>query len=189
MKTKELIKQLQEIDPSGELECCVGNADILFLDREPAYWDGCLQVLVKDEKGRIVGGKYTCKGSKVIIKTLSFGDAIFDVYDFPVEFEGERDWGYYKERVEFFRKQAEDIGNDVEGGFFIEYAIRRFNSIWTEDFDEDEIVKAAQVFYKENLDYRDQMPEDILKSRETRDFDGKEYNVIPNERDSGTGKL
>ena len=48
MKSKELIRLLQEEDPSGEVEVCVQNFDILGIHTEPAYWDGSLQVLMRD---------------------------------------------------------------------------------------------------------------------------------------------
>ena len=31
MKIKDLIAALQEADPSGEIECCVGNVDIWYV--------------------------------------------------------------------------------------------------------------------------------------------------------------
>jgi hypothetical protein len=34
MKTKEVIRQLQKQDPSGELEVCVNNEDIFFIEEE-----------------------------------------------------------------------------------------------------------------------------------------------------------
>ena len=48
MKVKDLIKQLQELDPTGEIEVCVGNSDIIDISLFPAYYDGYLQVLKKD---------------------------------------------------------------------------------------------------------------------------------------------
>jgi hypothetical protein len=81
MKTKELIKRLQEEDPTGEIECCVGNVDIHFVSREPAYWDGPLQVLERDPAKEpyynIVGGKYIKSGEKIQINLLRISD-IFD---------------------------------------------------------------------------------------------------------------
>ncbi len=55
MKTKELIRQLQREDPSGELECCVDNSDIFFVEHLPAYYDGCLEVLVRDKSSELKG--------------------------------------------------------------------------------------------------------------------------------------
>ena len=49
MKTKELIKELQELDPTGETEVVCGCGDIYFVEELPAYYDGRLGVLIKDE--------------------------------------------------------------------------------------------------------------------------------------------
>lgn len=79
MKTKKLIELLQQEDPSGEIEVCVGNVDIFFVERLPAYYDGSLQVLERDESlngYNIIGGKYVRSGHKVVINTLSITDAI-----------------------------------------------------------------------------------------------------------------
>ena len=82
MKTKDLIAALQENDPSGEIECCVGNADIHFVDVEPAYYDGRLQILERDHSKdpyyNIVGAKRTSKGSKVVLHVYSIEDYISD---------------------------------------------------------------------------------------------------------------
>lgn len=59
MKSKELIKQLQEIDPSGEIEVGVGRSDIYFVSKYPAYYDGPNFILTKDlskTNYNIIGG-------------------------------------------------------------------------------------------------------------------------------------
>ena len=90
MKTKELIRQLQEADPSGEIEVCVGNIDIHFVERLPAYYDGRLEVLKRDEDCEyynIIGGEFVAEGDKVMINTLMIEDAIWNNPDLPVSFE------------------------------------------------------------------------------------------------------
>jgi hypothetical protein len=90
MKTKELIRLLQEEDPEGECEACVGNVDIHFVERGPAYYDGSLQVLTRDPDNKfynITGGKYVRTGGKVNIHTLSITDAISnDPENFKVDY-------------------------------------------------------------------------------------------------------
>jgi hypothetical protein len=122
MKTKELIKRLQEADPSGELECCVGNIDIYFVTQEPAYYDGALQVLLHDETKRdlmwsIVGAKLTRHGSKVQIHALSIEDAMFDTVvngkDFPVTVEGDSVDGHYQKMVKSWKAEAIRIHKSV----------------------------------------------------------------------------
>ena len=79
MKTKELIRQLQENDPSGENEVNIDGVDIWYVDSLPGYYDGPYQVLDRDETCQyynIIGAKYKKSGRKVIIKTLSILEAL-----------------------------------------------------------------------------------------------------------------
>src|SRR5271166_4607739 len=89
MKGKELIRQLLEADPTGEIEVCVGNIDIHFVSLDPAYYDGQLQVLLRDPKrtGRcydICGAEIRNEGQKVQIHTFSIQDAIWEDADLPI---------------------------------------------------------------------------------------------------------
>lgn len=89
MKTKELIRQLQKADPTGELETCVLNEDIHFVDTLPALYDGKLQVLTRDDSKNcynIIGGKYVVKGHKVVIFPISITDALWNDPDMPVDY-------------------------------------------------------------------------------------------------------
>jgi hypothetical protein len=89
LKVKELIRQLQEADPTGELEACVGNIDVHFVCRDPAYYDGPLQVLKRDPDRKgvydICAAEFRRDGHKVQIHTLSIKDAIWEDPDLPVE--------------------------------------------------------------------------------------------------------
>lgn len=76
MKSKELIRILQKQDPSGETEVCIGNADVDCIVAMPAYWDGCLQVLQRDEEGNIIGAKYKTQGEKIQIYPYPISEAI-----------------------------------------------------------------------------------------------------------------
>ena len=109
MTTAELIKLLQEIDPEGNTHVSIGNKDILFVDTEPAYWDGCLQILIKDKKLSpyydVIGAKYISEGSKVVIHPLSIKEAIWDDPDMPVEYD-EYSEKKHKNKIEDERKEA-----------------------------------------------------------------------------------
>jgi len=81
MKTARLVAALQAADPSGEMNCCVSNEDIISVDAVPAYYDGALQVLVRDEKRddyNVIGVRITTAGQKVNIRTLSVELAIMN---------------------------------------------------------------------------------------------------------------
>ena len=185
MKTKELIRQLQEADPSGELECCVQNADIHFVHIEPAYYDGCLQVLIRDESNpyyNIIGAKYVSKGDKIVIHPLSISDAIFENEHLPVDFSelSESRQAWYKERAEKKRKETRDINNDIERDYFAEYMVKRLVN-FSEELEKTEVEEAAKEFYNANMGYEDKMPDDILHSK-VKGKDGLEWHLSWHER-------
>lgn len=136
MKTKKLIEELMKADPSGELECCVGNLDIWYVDTLPAYYDGTLQVLQRDEKGYVCGGKYKRSGQKVDIHYISFADLVYDRQNFDIDYSElsqearektqkhhqeirdssnkldiQLEWQYFKD---WARKKAEELTVDIE---------------------------------------------------------------------------
>ena len=120
MKTKELIRQLQEADPTGEEEVCVGNTDIHFVEVLPAYYDGRLQVLKRDETCNyynIIGAEFVAEGKKIAIHPLSIKDAIFNDPNLPVSFErcdSCMNCEYLKEWVEDWRKETRKIYDEVD---------------------------------------------------------------------------
>ena len=62
MKTKELIKQLQELDPTGECQV-FGDGDIYCLEKVPWYYDGRPGILIRDETNK---GTYNIEGMRQI---------------------------------------------------------------------------------------------------------------------------
>jgi hypothetical protein len=90
MTTAELIAALREVDPDGTTPVCVGNTDVYFVQRLPAYYDGCLQQLVHEERQRgkawsIIGAKIVSGGEKVDIVAMSIRDVMCDMPDLPIE--------------------------------------------------------------------------------------------------------
>ena len=89
MKTSELIRLLQEADPSGDAECCVDNEDIHFLEVLPGYYDGRLQVFTRDPALApyfdIVAAKITSSGTKVKIRHMSIRELLLDNPEMPVD--------------------------------------------------------------------------------------------------------
>ena len=77
MKTKELIRLLQQADPSGEIEVNCGG-DINTVEVMPAYYDGALHVLIRDEKespyDNVIGMREVREGSKIILTTIALDD-------------------------------------------------------------------------------------------------------------------
>lgn len=106
MTTGELIAALQAIDPSGDTPVCVGNADVYFVQRHAAYYDGALQQLIHDQTKRnnawsIIGAKIITRGEKVDIVTMSIRDVLVDMPDLPIE-------GGDPETIARWRKESQE---------------------------------------------------------------------------------
>ena len=77
MKTKDIIKQLQEIDPIGETHVRFTEGELIGFERKEGYYDGAY--IYRDEKGKLV---LTDKGEKI--------DAFFEnIIDVIWECEGD----------------------------------------------------------------------------------------------------
>jgi len=120
MKTKELIEQLKENDPSGELEVCVDNLPIYFVDVLPAYWDGRLQCLIQDHSKdpyyNIVGYRITSNGDKLNLRTMDLGTVLLDNPEAVVELDLDSmpsEKPRWEKIVEKERKEARTILRDV----------------------------------------------------------------------------
>lgn len=90
MKTKELIRRLQEEDPTGEEEVILSDgSDIFTLESIPGYWDGCYTTLIRDPSKLpyydIIGAKYRSDGDKIRIRGMNWEDVLWDHPEYPVE--------------------------------------------------------------------------------------------------------
>lgn len=107
MKTKELVRQLQEADPSGNEECCIGNLDIYEVRKLPAYYGGRLEVLERKSDCKsydVIGAKFVASGVKIQITPWGIDDALFEDPDMPVDCSEVTD--YEKNLVEKWREEG-----------------------------------------------------------------------------------
>jgi hypothetical protein len=157
MKTKEVIRQLMEADPTGEEEVCVENIDIHFIHAEPAYYDGALQVLTRDPTSKyynITGGKYRRSGTKIVIKTLSITDAISNAYE--CEKDCQIDYSELSERDQVETKKAHDQLREWHRKLDIELEWDNFYG-WVKEqaakvtADTDHVEGAAKRFFTQNI--------------------------------------
>jgi len=79
MKSKELIKRLQEIDPTGEIQVMSDGKGscIIGIDSEPAYWDGPCHYV--DDDNIYFPDKYYISDKldgKIVISTISLEDFV-----------------------------------------------------------------------------------------------------------------
>jgi len=118
MKTSDLIRRLQEADPTGELECVAGGEDVYFVQRLPMYYDGLPILLVHDPAKRdrewsIVGLKVPDSGEKVCINTLGVSEVFLDQPDTPVEYEGDPNRQRTQDRIEKARAEAKALQENL----------------------------------------------------------------------------
>ena len=120
MKTKELIKRLQEADPSGETDVCVGNEDILFVAREPGYYDGCFQVLDRDPAKEpyynVVGVEIKAESDKIVIHPHGLSWVLIDHPEMPVKFDSEYAEKHWSDDVEKMREEYRKLNEDIKAG-------------------------------------------------------------------------
>jgi hypothetical protein len=151
MKTKDLIKKLQEADPSGEEQCCIENSDIWDVIVEPAYYDGALVVIhERNEDNMPLKGKRVRTGNKVNITPITMQDAI--EYDtFQVEYSNEDDKKRYEKIDIEHRRVYKRIDFEVEQRIFASWVFMKIQSLqliplsWVE-----RIRETANKFYSEN---------------------------------------
>jgi hypothetical protein len=181
MKTKDLIAELQEADPSGEIEVCVNNVDIFTVTTGPAYYDGRLQVLTRDPAKKpyfdIVGGKYVTSGSKVVIETMSITDVLWDNPDAEIDYGGlganaER----YRKTDDETRQASRDVELKVELDAFYRWVKRKTEEI--RPGGEDCRSSSDYAFEKLGLS-----PKDPVKDLPTKkDAQGYEWHASWNDR-------
>lgn len=84
MKTKELIKLLQEADPSGESTVNCNRDPIYAVEGLPGYYDGPYTELIRDDERQrqgfysVVGFRIRRDGDKVRIQTMPLEDCIWN---------------------------------------------------------------------------------------------------------------
>lgn len=160
MKTKELIRLLQEADPSGEEQCCVGNADIYYIDNLPAYYDGTLQILNLNEEGRIVSAQYARGCRKIQIHTCPIDEAIFNDEDLPVTYDCKGTEEHCAGWVDEYRETARRIYTDVARETFVRYVKEKYANFAGDDV----LTDLAENYFNAHLSYKDKLPEDLKKS-------------------------
>lgn len=112
MTSKEVIKLLQELDPTGETEVSVGNHAISYINEEPAYYDGKLQSLLYDADGQIIGIKYKTQGSKLVISEMGVTDLLWENPEAIVDYSEIPEHG--RERYKISDEATRDASRNVE---------------------------------------------------------------------------
>lgn len=124
MKVKNLIAALQAMDPTGEVEVCVGNEDIIEITSPmPGYWDGTFFKIHIDDAAKtennvrgIKAVEMGAKFDKIKLQTLNMEEAFLENPD--VEWIGgtynparERQW---RTEVEVYRARGRVLRMEID---------------------------------------------------------------------------
>lgn len=97
MKTKELIKQLQNADPSGEAYLRInGKECITHVEFKAGYWDGSYSYLSKNSKDELIWNESN-QGIKVDI-------CVMEMYNFVERYKGN-----YKKVMKHVKMDFQDL--------------------------------------------------------------------------------
>jgi hypothetical protein len=201
MKTKDVIAMLQKEDPSGEIDVCVGNVDISFISREAAYYDGSQQVLIRNESGRAIGGKYKRQGDKVQIHLLPFSTLLWDKTEINIDYSelGEIRGKEYKDNHDKIKAAALALDCELELEYFTKHIKERAEKLG--DDEENDLNDIIKDFFMANITPKEKFPDDIpfigLSYIDRRNIQwGREVSVnytedgfvLKKEKDNGTSK-
>ncbi len=116
MKSKELIRQLQELDPVGDIEVIGSAGDISFADRVQDYYDGYARTLLRNEKGHIIGleiGSAT-HADKIVLFELDTDAVLLDDPEAIIINHTHRDYSKnIEDRREYVRKLEKRVDRKI----------------------------------------------------------------------------
>ena len=104
LKTRELIKALQDADPGGDNEVVVGGNPISFVHKYPGYFYGPYY--------NVIGYRFTRADDKVRIHTMDLEDVLLEDPSSKVEFDPSLGPGYLEalsRKTEEARKKMKDL--------------------------------------------------------------------------------
>jgi hypothetical protein len=136
MKVRELIKELEKLDP--ELDVTDGTQAAYYVDVMPGYYDGCFTRLYRDDKKlpyyNVTGCKIIGKENKVVLRFMGWDDVIGNDTNVKVEFDEfsqkyvEDVEKYRAEMLEFEKQLAKQCFEKVKEKVASGYEIRRMTS-------------------------------------------------------------
>ncbi|MBI2668855.1 hypothetical protein HYX14_03355 [Candidatus Woesearchaeota archaeon] len=165
MNTKELIRLLQEADPAGETEVSVGNTPIFFVERQPAYYDGPQEVLIRDPEAKhynVICAKYRQNGDKVVIELHSIEDYLSEYPDGSVDYSELSDnlKLEYIDRDNKMRKETKKMNDGIELDLFKTYVAQRAAQINPDvNIELSHLESLASDYFQQYLSTDDPLPE------------------------------
>ena len=168
MKSKYIIKAIQEADPSGETQVSLNGEEFGCIEASPAYYDGCLEY--KDGCGNLI---ITDKGNKLLIRTVDWSDFVTANEHFIILDVHKNKKKQYEEKIDKFQKRMQEL--EIKGMW--EYSFRllkrvqdgwrigvikdqehpeRWGTMWF--FRDDLIIKHGGDLYKDDREDKQERP-------------------------------
>jgi hypothetical protein len=143
MKTNDLIRILQSLDPSGDKEVVIGNVDIKDVQMVPAYDRGWYHHIdcVRNSYGSITKvnkARYVGSGYKITLSPYSIADVLKSWPSMKVEVVGDDPSGYKKQLIEGWRPQPSTIDMLLQSTPSETYTIPIPASVVANDDDDDD---------------------------------------------------
>lgn len=139
MKSKELIKLLQAIDPTGDAEVFSGDGDIYTAVKLPYYYDGRPDILIKKEGVAGLSGvlgirEITDTDSKIYLYTMNLEDFVADFWECEsMKYVG---GASFMEKVEKYKKQNYEEDKKYTKDCFVKFCADKYlaTALAAEDF-------------------------------------------------------
>jgi hypothetical protein len=149
MKSADLIKLLQDLDPTGEVEVLVKNSDITAVYKVEAYYDGRAEKIFWDGNKKVLG-RYYNTGEKIVIKATSLYELATMDENFLIETVDDNS----DCMIAMAKFHGMQVRQEVELEDFINWAKEKYPefSAWT----------VAQ-FYMNNFQFDEPLPDELLK--------------------------
>lgn len=151
MKSSELIRLLQSIDPSGETVVCAANCAIYDATVMSAYYDGPLNVIESNENGTPIRGKRVTSGNKIQLEYYGVRECLFLFEGFQIEYESESSRKRYEihDQIDADENKRGDL--DSERQHFAAWVFERIQEQKRIPLAYvDRITKAAEEFFTQN---------------------------------------
>lgn len=152
MTSKELISTLQAFDPVGDIQVSIGNLAITYINVEPYYYDGKLQIVEFNSDGRAVRGWRATEGQKIVINYDSLAELAAQDPNFEIVYRSEKHRQDYQVHDLERARQHREMEWDAELSDFQNWVFQTIQTQkpvhlgWV-----GRIKKAAEDYFRANL--------------------------------------
>lgn len=156
MTSSALIEELRKVDPTGETQVCIGNCAITYINVEPYYYDGKLQIVEFGADGRAIRGWRATSGNKIVITSDTLRELAANDPSFEIIYKTEKHRLDYEHSDKEESRWNREIEHKVEMEGFQDWVFQTIQTQkpvalgWV-----DRIKKAAEDYFSKTMMGRD----------------------------------